>query len=273
VRDVFVRDLVNRTTELVSVASDGTLENSSAAPGSISADGNVVAFASFASNLVPDDTNDAFDVFVRNRAEGTTVRASVSSAGEQGNAPSIEPAVSGDGAFVAFASDATNLISDDTNERTDVFVYDVLATQAFRVSVTDAGEQADGQSNGPGIRGGLTFGPAISFDGSKVAFDSVATNLVDGDTNTCDPFFPLSGQCPDVFVRNWVAGTTIRVSVADNGAQSNDASTDPAMDDSGLRVAFFSAASNLVRGDTNTCIQFPTPGHCTDIFVHQTPAG
>jgi hypothetical protein len=272
VRDIFVRDLVAGTTELVSVATGGTLENSSAAPGAISADGNVVAFGSFASNLVPDDTNDAFDVFVRDRAEGTTVRASVSSAGEQGNAPSIEPAVSGDGAFVAFASDATNLVADDTNERTDVFVYEVLTGETFRASVADDGSEANGQSNGPGIRGGLTFGPAISFDGGRVAFDSVATNLVAGDTNTCDPFFPDPGQCPDVFVRDWVAGTTTRVSVANDGAQSNDASTDPAMDDSGLRVAFFSPASNLVRGDTNTCIQFPTPGHCTDIFVHQSPA-
>jgi hypothetical protein len=272
VRDVFVRDLIAGTTEIVSVASDGTPQNSDAAYPAINADGSVVAFASFATNLVPDDTNDAFDVFIRNRANGTTVRASVSSAGDQGNASSVEPAVSGDGAFVAYASDATNLVSGDTNDRSDIFVFDPATAETFRVSVAGDGSQANGQSNGPGIRGGLTFGPAISFDGSKVAFDSIATNLVENDTNRCDPSFPGPGQCPDVFVRDWVAGTTIRVSVANNGTQSNDASTDPGIDASGQRVVFFSAASNLVQGDTNTCFQFPTPGHCTDIFVRQSQA-
>ena len=136
------------------------------------------------------------------------------------------------------------------------------------MSVTAIGAQANGQSNGPGVRGGLTFGPAINFNGTRIAFDSVATNLVAGDTNTCDPFFPNPGECPDVFVRDLRARTTIRVSVASDGSQGNDASTDPAMDGSGRTVAFFSAASNLVTGDTNFCVQFPISGHCPDIFDH-----
>jgi hypothetical protein len=110
------------------------------------------------------------------------------------------------------------------------------------------------------------WGPAITFDGSRVAFDSVATNLVQGDTNTCEPYFPESGQCPDIFVRDLRRATTIRVSLAFDGSQGNHASTDPAMDASGRVVAFFSAASNLVEGDTNQCIQFPGVGHCPDIF-------
>jgi hypothetical protein len=121
------------------------------------------------------------------------------------------------------------------------------------------------------VRGGLAFGPAVNFDGTKVAFDSIASNLVAGDTNSCPPNFQTPGRCPDIYVRDWVAGTTIRVSVASDGAQSNDASTDPAIDASGRAVAFFSAASNLVAGDTNLCVQFPTVGHCPDIFVHLGP--
>jgi Tol biopolymer transport system component len=268
VRDMFVRDLVLGTTERVSVASDGTPQNNDAAPGSISADGNVVAFSSFASNLVPDDTNDSFDVFVRDRVAGTTVRASVSTAGVQGDRPSTGPAISGTGRIVAFASDSTNLVPGDTNNRGDAFVHDLDTGSTIRVSVTDDEGQANGQSVGPGIRGGLVWGPAINYTGTRVAFDSVATNLVAGDTNTCQPSFPSPGQCPDVFVRDLAAGTTIRVSVAGNGAQTNDASTDPAMDAAGTAVAFFSAASNLVPGDTNICIQFPVVGHCTDIFEH-----
>jgi Tol biopolymer transport system component len=268
VRDIFVRDLRTGTTERVSVASDGTPQNSDAAPGAISADGTVVAFASFASNLVPNDTNDAFDVFARDRAAGTTVRVSVSTSGEQGDAPSTVPAISGSGRFVAFGSDATTLVAGDTNHRGDAFVHDLTNGRTFRVSVTNEEGQANGDSIGPGIRGGLVWGPAISFNGTKVAFDSDATNLIAGDTNTCQPSFPSPGQCPDVFVRDWSAGTTVRVSVSGNGGQGNDASTDPAMDSSGTMVAFFSAASNLVPFDTNVCIQFPVRGHCTDIFVN-----
>jgi hypothetical protein len=69
-------------------------------------------------------------------------------------------------------------------------------------------------------------------------------------------------------VRDWIAGTTTRVSVDSDGAQANHASTDPAIDARGLSVAFFSAASNLVPNDTSTCVQFPIPGQCPDIFVN-----
>jgi Tol biopolymer transport system component len=270
-RDIFVRDLVARTTELVSVSSDETLQNSSAATPAISADGSVVTFASFATNLVPGDTNGHFDVFVRDRTAGTTVRASVATNGTEGNQPSTVPGISGDGQFVAFASDSTNLVATDTNDRGDVFVHSLATGQTFRASVASNGAQANGQSNGPGVRGGLTFGPVLSFDGTKVAFDSIATNLVAGDTNSCPPSYQESGRCPDIFVRDWVAGTTVRVSVATDGTQGNDASTDPAISFEGGAVAFFSAASNLVPGDTNVCPQFPTVGHCADVFVHFGP--
>jgi Tol biopolymer transport system component len=273
VRDVFVRDMVSGTTELESVASDGTQQNSDAAQPAISADGRMVAFPSFASNLVPNDTNDAFDVFAHDRVTGETVRASQTSDGTQGDAPSTYAAISGNGRYVAFGSDATNLVANDTNGDRDVFVHDLVTRRTRRVSVTASGGQADGQSVGPGVRGGLAWGPAINFDGTRVAFDSVATNLVPGDTDTCGPFYQFPpGVCPDVFVRDRTADTTVRVSLAFDGAQENDASTDPAMDSAGHAVAFFAPASNLVPGDTNVCIQYPTLGHCPDIFVRLVPS-
>ena len=227
VRDVFVRDLVAGTTERVTVASDGTPQNSDAAYPSISADGSRVAFASFATNLVPDDDNGMFDVFVRDRTAGTTVIVSVATDGTQGDQPSITPAISGNGRYVAFASDATTLIGNDGNERRDVFLRDLSKNKTIRVSVTNTGAQADGQSVGPGVRGGLVWGPAINFNGTRIAFDSVATNLVADDTNTCQPSFPGAGQCPDVFVRDVKAKTTVRVSVASDGSQGNDAEHGP----------------------------------------------
>jgi Tol biopolymer transport system component len=269
---VYVRDLLRGTTELVSVSSAGVPANGFTASPNISADGRFVTFASFASNLVPGDTNGTFDVFVHDRQGGTTVRASVDSAGVEGNGSSLNPSISADGRLVAFASDATNLVPGDTNDRRDAFVHDLLTGATERVSVDSAGNQANNQSIGPGIRGGPTFGPKISGDGRFVVFDSIATNLVPGDTNTCALrsiySFLVPGQCPDVFVHDRQAGTTVRVSVDSAGAQSNGPSTDPAINTDGSVVAFFSAATNLVPDDANTCGFFTSPGQCPDIFVH-----
>ena len=268
-RDVYMRDLLAGTTELVSVDLSGQ-GNGRSAPPDISADGRFVAFGSFSPNVVSGDTNDAFDVFVRDRAAGTTVRASVDSAGVEGHAASTGPRISGDGRFVAFGSEASNLVPGDTNGRRDIFVRDLLSSTTERVSVDSAGIEANSQSDGPGIQGGSSWGPDISGDGRFVAFDSIATNLVAGDTNTCGPFYQSpAGACPDVFVHDRLTGETRRVSVDSAGAQANAASTDPAISADGSVVAFFSPAQNLVPGDTNTCLAFGTPpGACPDVFVH-----
>jgi hypothetical protein len=224
------------------------------------------------------DTNGATDVFVRDRQAGTTERVSISSSGAQNNDPgasSTSPDISADGRFVVFASTAVNLVPGDTNGVRDVFVRDRQTGTTERVSVAAGGAQGDGPSPSNGIRGGTTFGPAISADGRFVVFDSSTTNLVSGDTNTCvNPgaySFTTPGSCPDTFVHDRQAGTTERVSVDSAGAQANDASTDPAISGDGSVVAFFSAASNLVPNDTNSCV-FPavafSNGHCPDIFVH-----
>jgi Tol biopolymer transport system component len=227
--DVFVRDRRTGTTERVSVGPNGRQGDSSSLP-AISADGRFVAFRSYANNLVPGDTNGVGDVFVRDRRTGTTERVSVSSSGEQGNAFSVGT-ISADGRFIAFESDASNLVPGDTNGKRDVFVRDRKLGTTERVSLRPDGGQGNDYS----------FSPALSAGGRFVAFTSWASNLVPGDTNGTD----------DVFVRDRVTGVTIRASISSSGKQGNDHSNDPAISADGRFIAFMSHATNLVPGDTN----------------------
>jgi len=230
--DVFVRDRATRTTERVSVSSTGAQGNGDSRGGPISADGRFVAFESEATNLVPGDTNNVWDVFIRDRLTGTTERVSVSSTGQQGNADSVGGSLSADGRFVAFYSGASNLVPGDTNW-SDIFVRDRLSGTTQRVSVSNAGEQANSSS----------LYASISADGRCVAFVSEASNLVPGDTN---------GRL-DIFVRDRLTGTTERVNVSSSGEQSNTTSDDSgsSMSGDGRFVAFCSDATNLVPDDTN----------------------
>jgi Tol biopolymer transport system component len=142
---------------------------------SISADGRFVAFVSEASNLVPGDTNGTSDIFVHDRSTGLTTRVSVDSAGRQANGPSFIPSISADGRFVAFASDASDLVPGDTNGARDVFVHDLETGVTTRVSVNSAGGQGGGSGD-----------PSISADGRFVAFESgfdLAPGGVQGDAN------------------------------------------------------------------------------------------
>ena len=241
--DVFVRDRLLRTTERASVDSVGAQGNDDSRTPAISADGRFVAFESYATNLAPGDTNAGRDIFVRDRLLGTTERVSVDSAGAQGNSSSIAVAVSADGRFVAFQSNATNLAAGDTNGFSDVFVRDRLLGTTERASVDSEGPQGNDHS----------FGAAISADGRFVAFESFATNLAPGDTNART----------DIFVRDRLLGTTERASVGSTGAQGNGISSNPAVSADGRFVAFESDATNLALGDTNG---FP------DVFLaHRLP--
>jgi Tol biopolymer transport system component len=236
--DVFVHDRQTATTTRVSLMSSGAQETDGVIVGSdspsISADGRFVAFTSDAHSLVSGDTNNRSDVFVRDRQTGITTRVSLSSGQAQATGGSSANAtISADGRFVAFTSDATNLVSGDTNGQTDVFVRDRLNLTTTRVSVSSGQAQASG-----GISGGAL---AISADGRFVAFGSAAANLTAGDTN---------GQ-PDVFVRDRTNATTERVSLGAGGLQANGGSGSPALAGDGRYVAFTSDASNLVSGDTN----------------------
>jgi Tol biopolymer transport system component len=278
-RDIYVRDLAAGTTERVSLSHAGAEAAGNSFVASISGDGRYVAFSSLAANLVAGDVNGQPDIFLRDRLMGTTVLVSVSTAGDQTNGSSIIPVISADGQYVVFASEASNLVADDTNGVQDVFVRDLVAQTTERVSLTDDDQQADGQSVGPGVRGGAVFGAVISADGRFVAFDSVASNLVAGDTNTCEAatvIFSEPGTCPDIFVRDRLLGTTQRFSIDSTGVQADHASTDPGISGNGLTAVFFSLASNLVEADTNTCsippiLFFDDPGECPDIFAHDSP--
>jgi Tol biopolymer transport system component len=145
-RDVYVRDRKRHTTRLISVSSTGHSGNDDSGTAAVSADGRYVAFGSFATNLVPGDTNGVVDVFVRDRKLHVTSRVSVSSTGIQGDFHSGEPAISRDGRYVAFDSLATSLVPGDTNDRTDVFVRDRTLNATRRVSVNTAGDQGDEDS-------------------------------------------------------------------------------------------------------------------------------
>jgi Tol biopolymer transport system component len=202
----------------------------------IAANGRFVSFVSSATNLVPGGTNGEAHVFVRDCKTGKNQLVSVGPGGVQGNGFSSGGEMSADGRFVAFNSEATNLIPPvpgDTNGQSDTFVHDRLTGETRRVSVGPSGLEATG---GGSVTQGLTA------DGLAAVFSSEASNLVPGDTS----------GFPDVFVRDRKTGTTERVSVKGAGVQGDGASEFfPAISPDGRFVSFVSRASNLVPGDTN----------------------
>lgn len=205
----------------------------------ISAGGRFVAFDSDASNLIPGGTNGKENVFVRDRQEARTELVSVGPGGARGNGNSGHPAISPDGRFVVFESEASNLVPHDTNGQQDVFLRDREAGKTELVSVGQRGN----------LGNDLSFAGGVSLDGRFVAFSSRASNLVPGDTNGFD----------DVFIRDRKTGTTERASIGPRGVQGNESSNRAAISANGRFVLFASAASNLVRNDIN--------GMFFDVFV------
>lgn len=171
--DVFVHDRQTGNTTRVSVATNGTQGNEISYEPSISGDGRYVSFWSEANNLVNGDTNGVTDVFVHDRQTGVTQRVSVASNGTEGNGMSENHSISGDGQYVVFDSEASNLVSNDTNGYNDIFIHDRQTGETRLVSV-----------DSDRIQGNLaSLSPSISADGSKVVFSSSSTNLVIDDTN------------------------------------------------------------------------------------------
>jgi Tol biopolymer transport system component len=228
----------------VSVSSSGTRAFSGSNESAINGDGRFVAFTSFASNLVAGDTNGTGDVFLRDRLLGTTERVSVSSTGAEANIFCGDAAISSDGRFIAFDSQATNLVPDDNNLLGDAFVHDRVTGATERISVNAAGEEGNDNSGGP----------KLNADGRLVAFSSQASNLVPGDNN---------GQS-DTFVHDRSTGANELVSVPSGGGQSNSSSGPVGISADGRYVAFVSFASNLVPGDTNGA---------TDLFLRDRHTG
>jgi len=243
--DVFVHELQSGLISRVSVRTGGGQVSVGGGAPAISADGRYVAFMSPADDLVDDDTNGTWDVFVHDRLTVTTTRVSVASDRTEGNGPSTSPAISADGRYVAFVSAASNLVLNDTNGVPDVFVHDRETGATERVSVDSAGTEGN---NFSGALGSF-HNSYLSADGRYVAFVSAASNLVLDDTN----------GVPDIFVHDRETGATERVSVDSAGQQSNDVSFFPSISADGRLVAFGSFASNLVLDDTNGV---------ADAFVH-----
>ncbi len=189
----------------------------------MSSDGRFVAFASDATNLVPGDTNKAADVFLRDRRTGMTSRVSVSTGDKQANGGSYFASMSGDGRFVTFSSDATNLVPGDTNGRTDIFIRDRVAGLTRRVSVSTTNVQGDGSSTSA----------RVTADGRYVVFASLAKNLGSG-----DPF------STGIFVRDRLAATTSQLPYGFAGFDILQPHS-PAISASGRWVVYSQCCANL----------------------------
>ncbi len=241
--DIFLRDVAAGTTVIIAENAN----HLSSAP-AISADGTTVAFQSLADNLVPNDTNGQYDIFVRSLPDGPIERVSVTSAGEQAFQSSFGPALSADGRIVAFST-TSSLVPTDTNRFSDVYVHDRVISETVRVSVaTDGTEGNEGSSS-----------LDISDDGRFIAFTSRASNLAPNDMPLC---FGLS--CDDVFLHDRNDGTTKRISVNSSGDGGNGHSRYPHISADGRFVVFQSYADNLVSNDVEMCFE----ENCTDIFIY-----
>jgi len=237
--DVFVRDLQLGTTERVNLGPLGAQAHGDSYPTSVSAGGRYVLFSSLASDLVPGDTNNERDIFVRDRQAGTTTRISVDSAGLPSNGDSHAGYLSADGRFATFVSVATNLVPGDSNGVQDVFLHELAGGTTTRVSVRPDGGQADGWSTGSGI----------TPDGRFIAITSEATNLVPGDLGL-----------RDVFLRDQWTGRVTRVGLTATGTapDADSHSWGGALSADARHVCFFTTAGNMVPGN---------PGGRLDVYV------
>ncbi len=291
-----------QTNEILSRSTAGTQSDASSLYTSMSRDARYVTWQSAATNLVPSDTNGSPDVFVRDRFAGTTVRVSVSSAGVEGNGNSHDPVLSSDGRLVAFFSYATNLAANDANGAPDCYLHDLATGATTLLSATASGLSANGGSRYPAFSGDVlcvafhsvatNFGPldvngkrdiylrelatgamelvsvatdgsqadgdcsnpVLSHDGRFVMFESFAANLAPGEAN----------GTLDVFARDRLLGTTVRVSVSSAGVGANAYSALPNVSADGRFVVFNSEANDLVPGDTNGA---------SDVFVRDLLLG
>lgn len=240
VADIFRVDLMSGNLTRVSVNGEQEEANNDSDAPDVSADGRFIVYESNATNLTNDDTNRATDIYLYDSQTGQTERISINSEEEQGNGVSRNPSVSDDGRYVVFESHSSNLVENDTNQASDIFLRDRELGMTFRLSVTNAGLQANESS----------MTSMINATGTVVVFHSNADNLVDDDDN----------DARDIFVRDLVNDTTTRVSIHSNGSESNATTfSSPAIDASGRYVVFYSSANNLVDDDRN---------NAWDVFLH-----
>ena len=245
VSDIFVHDRDTGDTERISIASDGTEANDASSNVSISSDGRYIAFESNATNLVPNDTNIKSDIFVHDRINPTTERVSISTGGVQANGDSFFAAISSDGRFVAFSSEASNLVADDTNNQIDIFVRDRDNSDTkLLIGPVEF-------NTGSGF---FIVAPVISPNGDFVGFRSNADDLVTSDSNNSF----------DAFLINRVTKIIERVSLSTSEVEANSDSSSPSISTDNRFVVFSSIANNLVSLDTNGF---------EDVFVRDINAG
>ena len=241
VADIFIHDVRTHKTSLISKASDGEQGNDLSHFAAISGDGQSVAFSSAATNLVANDTNNASDVFMRNRKTGKTIRISVSSTGAQADTGVSNGIVdiSGDGRYVVFSSFSNNLTPGDSSSE-DIFLRDTQSGVTTRISQPVRATGFDGGSKQP----------AISTDGRFIVFSSGSSKLVADDTDDLNA---------DIFVYDRTNKKNVKITKNADGS-----SIMPTISASGRFVGFMSQASNLVADDTNGA---------WDTFIHDRQTG
>lgn len=241
--DIYVKDLDTGEVTLASVApgkSKGRGKGKGGSPvkgnlyslrPSLSADGTRVAFDTGSSNLHPDDGSGDLDVYVKDLISGELLLASTTAAGTKGNGYSVRPSISADGTKLVFDSIATNFDTADGDTNFDVYVKDLVTGHVDLVSVTPGGVKGNDAS----------FGAVISPDGTRVAFNSLASNL--------DPADPDS--LTDVYVKDLITGELFLASTSDEGVTGNGRSFVPKLSRDGGVVAFMSQATNLDPADSH----------------------
>ncbi|MFI5364832.1 MAG: TolB family protein [Candidatus Binatia bacterium] len=282
--DVFVCNRQTGAIDIVSISTGGVQGNGDSILPAISADGRFVAFKSVASNLVPNDNNGVADVFVRDRLMGTTERVSVNTRGGDSDGASFPPSIDYAGRFVAFGSEADNLVPHDANDFSDVFVRDRQIGFTLEVDLNDQGQQAN--------NGTLDVPPSVSGDGKAIGFISLASNLVNNDFNgvsdvyiTSNPFFCESGICPTDLVcsngmcqpENFPTATPTATATQTPAASATTAETPsvtPAPSETPTASSTASATATEIATATATAmvVATDTPTETVEPTATETPA-
>lgn len=248
--DVHVRDRKRHTTSPVAHSrhSNWDIDYSTSDP-SISAHGRFITFESSAFDLVPRDTNNKRDIFLAHRARGALRIISRANSGAQANGHSFNAFLSRDGGYVLYYSDASNLVRNDTNKRTDIFLHNRTTGRSRRISVSSSGQELTA-----GVTSSGHAWPGLSRFGLRAVFSSEG-HLVEGQDRD---------GTEDVFLHYRKTSRTVVISRGWKGQPANGDSSDPVISANGRYVGFRSAASNLVRHDNN---------RTEDLFVRDLRTG
>jgi len=246
VEDIFVHDVLTRQTNRVNISSSGAQANFPAFWPTISADGGTVCFSSVAPNLVPSDTNFRSDIFIHDLRTGQTERVSINSLGMEANGDSHVPSISGDGQRVVFSSQATNLVPNQSGAYQALFLHDRSTRITSMINVTSGGVEGSGNS----------ASPVISADGSTIAFESTARNLVPG-------LYWRSGV--QILVLDIASQQFTLVSKNSSGDTGTHDAAYPSLSADGQVVSFVSKAINL---DPRAFRD-----HQSQAYLHHRPSG